>query len=119
MASAPQVFQRTMSEVFDELQAVQVYIDGILIWGTLQRDHNEWLRSALQAVHRAGVMANSEKCSFGVQEMVFLGNVLSKKGIRPNASFVEAPILKTLNEKAVQHMVRVMNYLWKIPTAIV
>lgn len=108
-----------MSEVFDEFQAVQVYIDGILIWGTSQQDHNEWLRSALQAVHRAGVTANSEKCSFGVQEMVFLGNVLSKKGIRPHASFVEAPILKTPDEKAVQHMVRVMNYLWKIPTAIV
>lgn len=69
----------------------------------------------MQAAHRAGLTLNSEKCQFGIQEVVFLGDVVSKEGIKPDPSLLdtilnlEAPT----NKKAVQRMIGVINYFGK------
>lgn len=90
LASAPEVFQRAMSEVFDGLQGVWVYIGDILIQGTSRQENDEQLRSAVQAVHRAGMALNLGKCQFEIEKAVSLGDVLSKKRHKPDPSIVEA-----------------------------
>lgn len=45
IASAPEVFQKAMSEVFEGLPGTRVYIDDVLVWGTSKEQHDERLRA--------------------------------------------------------------------------
>nr|XP_037269644.1 uncharacterized protein K02A2.6-like [Rhipicephalus microplus] len=119
IASAPEVFQKTLSEIFDHLPGVRVYIDDILVWGATKQEHDSRLQAALCAAQRAGLTFNRAKCQFGVQKIVFLGDVISSAGIRPNAALVDClSKMPVPTEKlAVQRMLGVINYFGKyVPT---
>lgn len=61
IASAPEVFQKTLSEIFDPSPGVRAYIDDILIWGSTKEEHNSRLKNALQLASRAGLTFNAAK----------------------------------------------------------
>lgn len=66
------------------LPGVKVYIDDIIIWETTEAEHEARLRTALRAASRAGLTLNTDKCRFGVKEVVFLGDRISALGIQPD-----------------------------------
>ena len=41
LSSASEVFQRHMSEKFDELEGVSRFVDDILVWGATKEEHNK------------------------------------------------------------------------------
>lgn len=64
LASAPEVFQRTMSYLLDGLPGVRVYIDDVLIWGATLAEHDQRLHGVLTAIQAEGLTLNFEKCVF-------------------------------------------------------
>lgn len=111
ISSAPEVFQKTLSEIFDRAPGVRVYVDDVLIWGATKAEHDARLRNALQLASQAGLTFNPHKCKFALQEVDFLGDVISHNGIRPNtalsASLAEMPIPE--DKAAVHRMLGVAN----------
>lgn len=79
ISSAPEVFQQAMSQIFDGLPGVHVYIDDILVWGASKKQHDQRLRVVLKAAERAGLTFNAKKCKFGVPQVQFLGDIIGKK----------------------------------------
>jgi hypothetical protein len=61
-----------------------IYIDDILIYSKLAKEHVRHLEYVLQKVKENELHANKTKSEFAQMEMDFLGHVLSPKGIRPN-----------------------------------
>jgi hypothetical protein len=67
-----------------------VFIDDILIYSSSQMEHAYHLREVLETLRRNKLYAKLSKCEFWLNEMVFLGHVISKKGISVDPKRIEA-----------------------------
>ncbi|KAF7650073.1 hypothetical protein LDENG_00131890 [Lucifuga dentata] len=70
-------------------------MDDLLIWGTLQEEHNTRLHVVLQKIQNAGITLNAEKCELSRSEVSFLGHIVSAEQIKPDPGKTEA-VLKML-----------------------
>ena len=60
---------------------VVVFIDDILIYSKLREDHQEHLRTVLSTLAEHKLYAKLKKCDFWMEEVHFLGHIISKDGI--------------------------------------
>ena len=60
---------------------VMVSIDDILIYSKNESDHEEHLRMVLQKLRDNQLYAKFTKCDFWLDEVHFLGHIISKGGI--------------------------------------
>ena len=84
-------FMYLMNSVFmPELDKfVVVFIDDILIYSKSKEEHVEHLRIVLQRLRAHQLYAKFSKCAFWLEEVQFLGHVLSAEGIAADSSKVE------------------------------
>jgi hypothetical protein len=90
LTNAPAHFMYLMNSVFmPELDKfVVVFIDDILVYSKSTEDHEEHLRVALQRLRDHQLYAKFSKCEFWINEMPFLGHVISSEGIAVDPSKV-------------------------------
>jgi hypothetical protein len=69
---------------------VIVFIDDILIYSKNKEDHAQHLRIALQVLRKHQLYAKFSKCEFWLDQVEFLGHVISKEGIAVNPSKVKS-----------------------------
>ena len=77
ISSAPEHFQRRMSEALSGLTGVVCMMDDVLIHGTTREEHDERLEKVLQRLQELGMTLNSEKFQFSQKSIKFLGHVMS------------------------------------------
>jgi hypothetical protein len=79
LSQAPSTFMRVMHYVLRKYIGicVVVYFDDILVFSETLEDHLKHLRDVLQVLRDERLYANMEKCTFGVDKLVFLGFVVS------------------------------------------
>ena len=90
ISSAPEVFQRKMSEILNGLEGVVCLMDDVLVFGRNYEEHNKQLETVLQKLSESKVTLNREKCEFAQPEITFLGQVIDKNGVHPDPQKVEA-----------------------------
>ncbi|XP_077548085.1 uncharacterized protein LOC144160802 [Haemaphysalis longicornis] len=68
-----------------------------------------------KAAERAGLTFNQAKCTIGVEQIEFLGDVIGAEGIRPSPSLIKGMIEMPppADKLAVQRMLGVVNYFAK------
>ncbi|VDI46803.1 Hypothetical predicted protein [Mytilus galloprovincialis] len=88
--SAQEVFQKRVSQLFENLKGVETDIDDILVWGTTRKEHDDRLRSVLNRCQEVGLTLNAEKCKFRVKEVTYIGHTLSADGVRPDQEKIRA-----------------------------
>jgi hypothetical protein len=83
LANAPAYFMNLMNKVFMEYldRFVVVFIDDILIYSKNDSDHEEHLRLVLQKLRDNQLYAKFSKCEFWLDEVPFLGHIISNGGI--------------------------------------
>ena len=69
---------------------VVVYFDDILVFSKSLKYHVTHLRTVLQTLRKECLYANMDKCLFGVDKLVFLGFVVSSKGVHVDESKINA-----------------------------
>ena len=62
ITSAPEIYQRIMSDLLAGLAGVVVYMDDVLITGQTKEEHDDRLQQVLSIVQNAGLKLNREKC---------------------------------------------------------
>ena len=67
-----------------------MFVDDILLYSKTREEHEEHLRIALQILRENQLFAKIEKCEFWLEEVKFLGHVVSKDGISVDPAKVEA-----------------------------
>lgn len=102
ICSAPEYFQRKMSQILDGLEGTLCHMDNVLVYGRNQGEHDDRLTRVLQRIKDASLMLNKGKCEFNKDKLVFLGHVINKRGISPDPSktkaFLEMDKPKTTTE---------------------
>ena len=88
--SGPEVFHRAMRMILDGLDGVECYIDDVLIWADTKEKHDERLQQVLERCKENGLQLNAAKCQFRVQQVKYFGHILTKDGILPDDSKIEA-----------------------------
>ena len=84
ITSAPEHFQRRMSEVLGDLEGVVCMMDDVLVHGRSREEHDERLIKVLNRLQTEGLTLNKEKCKFSQSQVPFLGQVVDKSGIAPD-----------------------------------
>ncbi|WVZ76765.1 hypothetical protein U9M48_024707 [Paspalum notatum var. saurae] len=83
LTNAPAYFMQLMNSVFMDYldKFVVVFIDDILIYSKTEAEHEEHLRLVLQRLREHKLYAKFSKYEFWIDEVRFLGHVVSKGGI--------------------------------------
>jgi hypothetical protein len=91
LTNAPAHFTYLMNSVFmPELDKfVVVFIDDILIYSKNEEEHAQHLRIVLTRLREHQLYAKFSKCAFWLEEIQFLGHVLSARGIAVDPSKVK------------------------------
>jgi hypothetical protein len=91
LTNAPAHFTYLMNSVFmPELDKfVVVFIDDILIYSKNEEEHAQHLRIVLTRLREHQLYAKFSKCAFWLEEIQFLGHVLSARGFAVDPSKVK------------------------------
>ena len=102
LTNAPSTFQGLMNSIFKPFlrKFVLVFFDDILIYSKSWKDHVEHVDRVLQLLEEKQLFSKRSKCFFGVQEVEYLGHIVSHEGVKVDPSKI----------KAIKE--------WKIPTSI-
>jgi hypothetical protein len=91
IAGSPDIFKSKMSELMEDLECVQAYLDDLLcISRSSLEDHLEKLEEVLRHLRDAGLKVNAEKLTFCAFEIEYLGYILTRDGIKPQSNKVQA-----------------------------
>ena len=91
LCNAPATFQRLMQVVLAGLEwsSCFVYIDDILVASRSFEEHLSHIKEVFSRLRKAGLCLKPKKCSFLCDQVVYLGHVISKKGIAPDPAKVQ------------------------------
>nr|GFC97631.1 putative reverse transcriptase domain-containing protein [Tanacetum cinerariifolium] len=86
------VFMDLMNRIFHEYldKFVIVFINDILVYSKSEEEHEQHLRIVLEILRQKKLYAKFSKCEFWLQQVTFLGHVVSADGINMDPSKVEA-----------------------------
>jgi len=94
VTNAPAMFMDYMNRIFQPFldKFVVVFIDDVLIYSRTQEEHVEYLRLVLGVLREKQLYAKLSKCEFWMEEVQFLGHVISAHGIVVDSAKVEVVV---------------------------
>ena len=115
ISSAPEIFQRTMSEILNGLEGVICQMDDVLVHGANQEEHDRRVRATLHRLQEAGITLNIEKCQFYKTSVKFLGSIIDEQGIHADPTKTKAisEFPPPQNAKDLQRFMGMVNHLGK------
>jgi len=96
--SAPEVFQRYMTEMLEgipgahPINGTDAIVDDILVWGSTLEEHDERLRQVLERARQHNLKLNKKKCQLRKDEVAYVGHVITKDGLKPDPEKVRAVV---------------------------
>lgn len=113
LCSSPEVFQRMNVGVFGDIEGVQVIFDDIIVAGSTQEEHDKALVQVLARARSCNVKFNPEKFQYRVDEVRYMGHLMSSRGVRPDPerirAIVDMPVPTSVEE--VRRLLGMLNYV--------
>ena len=115
ISSAPEVYHQTINQLFADINKVDTSMDDIILWGRTKQEHDEVLAQTLTICRQNNLKLNKAKCLLGVKELVFLGDLLTSEGVKPDPGKVSA--IKNMDrptcKQELQRFLGMITYLAK------
>ena len=94
LTNASTVFMDIMNCVFRSYvdQYVVVFIVDLLVYSKDRENHDTHLRVVLETLRKEQLYAKLSKCEFWLNEVSFLGHIVSKEGIRMDPKKIEVVV---------------------------
>ncbi|PKA54038.1 RNA-directed DNA polymerase like [Apostasia shenzhenica] len=92
LTNAPAVFMDLMNQIFQPYldKFIIVFIDDILIYSSSEEEYEEHLKMALKTLRDKKLYVKLNKCEFWLQQVAFLGHIISSSGMAVDPSKIEA-----------------------------
>jgi hypothetical protein len=92
LTNAPATFQRFIDAVLAgyHWKFLIVYLDDIIVFSRTFRQHLKDLSQVFERLKQANVKLKASKCHLFKKELVYLGHLVSREGIRPDPRKIEA-----------------------------
>ncbi|KZV42473.1 peroxidase 64 [Dorcoceras hygrometricum] len=92
LKNAPATFQATMNTVLKPYlrRFVLVFLDDILIFSKTGEEHLVHLQEVLHSLEKNSLLLNQKKCEFGLQQVEYLGHIISGDGVAVDTRKIEA-----------------------------
>ena len=81
LKSASEHCQKTIQQILQGCEGVKNISDDLIIHGSNLKQPDERLFAVLDKLKQSGLTLNKEKCQFRLNKLVFMGHVLSDKGV--------------------------------------
>jgi transposase InsO family protein len=113
LCSAPEVFHKYMSQIFEGIEGTKVYMDDLLVWGQSQKEHDERMIKVKERIRKYNLHMNWDKCELSKTEIEFLGERLTAHGRQPGKSKIEAirNMKKPSCKEDVQRLLGTINFV--------
>ncbi|XP_041483070.1 uncharacterized protein K02A2.6-like [Lytechinus variegatus] len=87
-------------------------MDDIVVWGSTQEEHDDRLRKVLDIAQKSNLKLNRDKCEFNVNQMTFIGDLISQDGVRPDPKKVAAirNMARPTCKQDIQRFLGMINY---------
>jgi hypothetical protein len=89
LTGAPNTFQRLMDFLLQKFDFAMVYLDDIIIYSTDELNHVNHLRQVFEVIREANLKIGLDKCEIGVDQIQYLGHVISAAGLLPDPRLIE------------------------------
>ena len=115
IASAPEVFQKKMIEVFEGFDGVEIMYDDVLVTGRRIKEHDHNLHHVLQRARERNIKFNKEKLKICIPEVKYIGDIISAEGLKPDNSKIKAvcEFPTPTSKQDVMRLLGMVNYLSK------
>lgn len=112
LSCSSEIFTQCMNDIFQGLPGVCTYVDDILIFGKTLDEHNQNLKNVLIKAREYNLRFSKKKVQFCVQQIKYLGFILSSDGIAIDSSKLESiqNFKPPSNKVELQRFLGMINY---------
>lgn len=92
LCNAPSSFQATMNSTFGPYlrKFIIIFFDDILIYSKTFSEHLEHLKTTFEVLSINQFFLKLSKCSFATSQVDYLGHIVSRRGVEPVPTKIEA-----------------------------
>ena len=90
--SASKVFQKKKEEAFSGIPGIHIVADDIIIAAADNQEQDQVLTQVMQRARDRNIVFNLNKLQLRVNEVKYLGTIVTPEGIKPDPSKVKAII---------------------------
>ncbi|MCO5615010.1 hypothetical protein L7F22_069298 [Adiantum nelumboides] len=91
LTNAPVTFNRMMDIIFRPLRhCVGTFFDDMIVFSKSEAEHMEHLRAVFEMLRKERVGVNEKKSELFMEEIHFLGHIVSKDGVRMDPTKIKA-----------------------------
>lgn len=83
ISCAPEMYQKCNQQLIQHVDGAYNIIDDIIVHGTSREEQDKRLIQVLGTLKDNGLTLNKDKCELNMSKLVFMGHVLSARGIGP------------------------------------
>ncbi|WVZ04461.1 hypothetical protein V8G54_025267 [Vigna mungo] len=105
LTNASTTFQNLMNYIFQGLlrKSVLVFFDDILVYSASWSTHLHHLQQVLQILEDHKLYAKMSKCSFGLEQIDYLGHIVSSRGVQMKDTKIQV-VLQWLVPKTIKQL---------------
>jgi hypothetical protein len=113
LSNAPATFQDLINNIFSPFlrKFVLVFFDDILIYNSDIVQHKQHLKTVLRILRNHELKAKLSKCSFGQNQVEYLGDIISGKGVATDSTKI-ADIINWKTPHYNQKVKRFSGFNW-------
>ena len=119
ISSAPEDFERRLTEALEGLDNVAVVADNILIFGCddthkdAEADHDKAMLALLERARQKNLKLNKNDLKFKEKQVTYMGHILTEQGIKPDLQKITAiqDMQRPEDPAAVLRLLGMLNFL--------
>lgn len=119
ITSAPEEFQMRLATALEGLEGIITVADDILVFGEgntyeeAEKDHDRRFIALMECCTEKGIKLNIDKLQFKLKEVMFMGNIITDQGMKPDPGKLSAvtQMPPPSNKAGLMRFIGMANYL--------